>query len=170
MSEKRHFSYYTGARWGSLVLSLVLIAVISLWLARGLRETEERTEKLLLEMTIRRMHMGMQIAIGEAMMRGRDKEIVSWAGSNPVRWLDGDLRAYAGNCAWDKELAPGGWCFDSLRGELQYRPRNIGHLRLKNGQPVSLLRWKVVALNATAEGGLVGLRVENVTPYEWFAE
>jgi len=169
-SEQRHFSYYTGSRWINVSIAILLIAVISLWLADSLRETEERTEKLLVELAVRRMNMGMQLAMGEAMMDGREREIPSWVDSNPARWLDGDLKGYVGECPRASDLEKGAWCFDALRGELHYRPRLDRNLRLKNGGEVSLLKWRVVAKNTTAQGGLVGLRVENITLYEWFAE
>lgn len=169
-ADKPHLAYYTGSRWANFAVAVLAIAVLSLWLAAGLRETEERTEKLLVELAERRMRMGLQLAIGNAMIHGRTHELRGWPGSNPARWLDGELRGYAGNCTAERGLAEGGWCFDELRGELHYRPRLNQHLRLKNGDAVSLLRWKVVAENATANDGMLGLRVENLTPYEWFAE
>jgi len=169
-SEPQHFSYYTGSRWLNFAIAMLLIAVVSLWLAASLRETEERTEKMLVELAVRRMNMGLQLAMGEAMMHERGREIPGWAGSNPTRWLDGKLQGYVGDCPRTGDLAEGGWCFDSLRGELHYRPRHDRHLRLKNSSDEPLLRWHVVAKNPTAPGGLVGLRVENITLYEWFAE
>jgi len=167
---EEHLGYYTGSRWISFAVAVLLIAIVSLWLAASLRDTEERTEKLVVEQAVRRMHMGMQLAMGEAMMQGREREIVTWVGSNPVRWLDGDLRGYIGTCARRETLAPGHWCFDELRSELHYHPRLNHHLRFKNSADEPLLRWRVVAKNPTAAGGLVGLHVENVTLYEWFAE
>ena len=151
-------------------MALLVIVVLSLWLLASLQETEERTEKLLVELAVRRMRTGLQLAQGEAMMRGREREIANWVGLNPTRWLDGALQGYAGYCGRRSELAAGAWCYDAVFGELLYRPRLHQHLRLKNGGDVPLLSWKVVAENPTAQDGMVGLQVKNVTPYEWFAE
>lgn len=169
-TEKPHLAYFTGSRWASFAVAALAIAILSLWLAASLDETGERTEKLLVELAERRMRMGLQLAVGNAMIHGRTHELGSWVGSNPARWLEGDLRGYIGNCPAGQELAGGQWCFDTLRGELHYRPHLNQHLRLKKGGEVSLLRWKVVAENATTTDGMLGLRVENLTPYEWFAE
>lgn len=159
-----------GSHWLVSVSSLVVILLLGLWLAQALLNAEEQAEKLEVELTVRNMRTGLQWAKGEAMMQGRLSEIRRWEGSDPMRWLATAPANYLGSCPLHEFISPGVWCFDELQRELRYRPRHTQHLDVKIRSEIPLLRWKVVADASQAADGLVGLRVQNVTPYEWFAE
>ncbi len=160
-----------GSRWLPVTLTAVMILSLVVWLLRALHEAQEMAEKTVIEVTVRNMRIGMQLAMGEAMMHGREAEIRNWAGSNPLQWLGVVPEGYRGECtaAESDALPAGGWCFDRQRRELAYAPRNATHLKLRSGSDLPHLRWRVVAV-APQENGQTGLRVENVTPYEWFLE
>lgn len=170
----RTLGYYARSHWFQGSVYLLLVAFLAAWLLAALDEAEERAERLAVELTIRNIRTGMQLAMGEAMMHQRESEIASWVGSNPVRWLGAPPDGYRGECtaAEADALPAGGWCFEREHRELVYRPRNVGHLRIleaADGRVERLLRWRVGrAVESLAAGGFVGLRVEIVTPYEWF--
>lgn len=172
MSEENPhlLGYNAGSHWLVGVSSLIVIAILALWLASALLDAEEQAEKLEVEMTVRNLRTGLQWAKGDAIIHGRLNEMPAWVGSNPVRWLATTPRGYIGDCPVNGEIDDGIWCFDALRGELLYRPRHVKHLRLKKPAERPLIGWKVVAENTKNSDGLIGLRVQNVTPYEWFAE
>lgn len=168
--------YYAGSRWLSSAVALVVIGGAALALLAALEEVEERSEKLLVELTVRNMRTGMQIAMGDAITHGRDGEIATWRGANPIRWLGATPDGYIGDCSGREAegLADGRWCFDRDHRELVYQPRRHAHLRLEgragDGERKQL-RWRVAApAEGSIHGGLVGLRMENVTPYGWFLD
>jgi hypothetical protein len=170
----RAYDHYAGSRWLVHAVTIVAILLLMGWLLAALQEAEERAEKLMVELTWRNMRTGLQIAVGEALMSGRDGEIAGWEGSNPVRWLGAEPGGYRGECTarFARELPKGAWCFDRERRELVYRPRNDRHLRMEGaGGHEKLLRWRVAAAAQEPERqGLAGLRVESVTAYFWLEQ
>ena len=174
-SVPRNLGYYARSHWLQGSICLLLVVFVGAWLLAALGEAQERAEKLAVELTVRNFRTGMQLAMGEALMQHRESEIAGWVGSNPVRWLGAPPDGYRGECsAQEARALPGGaWCFELQGHELLYRPRNAGHLRILAGaegrDDSRLLRWRVGrASEGVAAGGFVGLRVEIVTPYEWF--
>ncbi len=153
---------WAGSRWAPLAVSCTVIAIVSLYLADALRDAEEASERFVVDVTIRNMRTGMKLAVGEAQIEGRDGEVRTWAGSNPVRWLGTPPTGYLGDCPMDGGLPAGGWCFDSARGELRYRPRHVRWLEVPSAPASKELRWRVVAVSPGT-----GLRVELITPYTW---
>jgi hypothetical protein len=169
-APEREISHWTARRWLPFAVALSSILLLAAFLLDALAEAEERSEKLMVELTFRNMRTGLQLAKGEAMLRGRRQDIQSWAGANPVRWLDGPPPGYRGDCGSPAhELAEGEWCFDDTLRELAYRPRHAPHLRLtqSEGEPKQL-RWRVIATPAAGETRDV--YVEYVTAFTWFLE
>ncbi len=170
----RTLGHYARSRWLQGSVYLLLVFLLALWSLGALDETQERAEKLMVELTIRNARTGMQLAMGEALMQRREREIAAWVGSNPVRWVGNPPEGYRGECSAQeaRDLPAGAWCFERERRELAYRPRKAAHLRIVSavgGRDEGLLRWRVGrAAEGVAAGGFVGLRVEIVTPYEWF--
>ena len=105
----------------------VVVGLIAVGLISALGDATEQAERQIVELTIRNMRTGMQRAMGEALMHQREGEMASWAGSNPVRWLDSPPAGYRGECstAESRALSGGEWCFERGRRELVYRPRNL---------------------------------------------
>jgi hypothetical protein len=163
-------NYWTASRWLSFVVAILIIAALIATLLMALAEAQERSEKLIVEVTYRNMRTGLQLAMGQAMMRGNDHEIAEWVGSNPLRWLGREPEGYLGECdsRGTQALAEGAWCFDRERRELVYRPRHTRHLRLPGeSEGKKILRWRVMAAQPQSAGVSAGLRVEYVTAVEW---
>lgn len=165
----RQVNHWTASRWLSLSMSAVAISLLAAGLLRALEETDERAEKLMVELTYRHMRTGLAVAKAEALLRGREAEIADWAGANPVRWLAAPPPGYRGECSRPAvELGAGEWCFDQERRELAYRPRRAAHLRIvapPADGAAKILRWRT-----TDAGGQGSLHVEYVTAFEWVLE
>ena len=176
MKTPGFLGYYAGSHWFMSAVAIGLIGLFSLWLVMALLEAEEAAEKLVVEMTVRNMRFGLKMAMGEALIAGREKDVAGWAGSNPVRWLDGSPDGYLGDCpsAGGAALPKAGWCFDVLRRQLLYRPRHDRHLQLlgeKMGNDGKVLRWQVaLPAGAATNGGFAGVSVQLLTPYIWLME
>jgi len=167
--ELRRPGYYATSHWLVGSVSLVLIFLLSLWLLSALQRTQAIVERMIVEQTVQNIRTGLKVAMAEAVIAQRNKEIAGWAGENPVRWLAAPPNAYAGDCVQGVEAKEGAWCFERVSGDLLYRPRYAKGLRSSvDGKELSSLRWRV----AVAERGRVAesvawLSVVNVTPYIW---
>jgi hypothetical protein len=167
--------YYTAAHWLQGGVILLVIAALALGVLSALDDMKERAEKLGLELTLRNMRTGMQLAMVDAMMRQRAPEIATWVGGNPIAWLGSDPDGYLGACAraGRQFLPAGAWCFDEERRELAYRPRRVEHLRLRpggGGGKCTELSWRVAPVLEAGSSGVAGLRLEAASPCEWVLE
>lgn len=173
--EPRTLGYYAGSRWFQWSVVCLVTGMLVLGLLSALKEVEARAERQMVDLTIRNMRTGMQLAMGEALMHQREGEIAGWARSNPVRWLESTPVGYRGVCSKAvKGLAGGEWCFDDDRRVLIYKPRRIEYLRTVNGGAVGQcerLMWRVVrGAGKVVQSGFVGLRVEQCSPCRWVLE
>ena len=145
----------------------LFFCTLALVFADRILDAKEAGERAVVELTVRNMRVGLQLAVAEAVMEGRERETRGWAGTNPVRWLATPPVGYVGECGQPgpQGLGDGEWCFDVPRRELIYRPRNTRHLAVAGAAEANgLLRWRV---------GLTppdGLRVMLVSPYTWAQE
>ena len=173
--ELRRPDYYAASHWFQWAVLFGVLAVLSIGLLWALGEVKERAEKQVVDLTVRNMRTGMQLAMGEALMHQREAEIALWVGSNPVRWLSSEPKGYRGACpqAESGELKGGEWCFDSEQKKLMYRPLRIDHLRESaGGRECDRLAWRVTRSpdRGADSGGFVGLRVEADSPCRWVLE
>lgn len=174
--EPRTLGYYANAHWLQAATLFVVIGSMAMGLLWALSDAKERAEKLLVELTVRNMRTGMQLAMGEALMQQRAGEVASWVGSNPVLWLGSSPEGYRGECsaAESQGLSGGEWCFERERRELVYRPYRTDRLRAQpedSGRQCEQLRWRVVrSPEGVAGGGFVGLRMEVASPCQWVLE
>jgi len=174
-SEPRRLGYYAASQWFQWAVLFCVLAALSIGLLWALSDVKERAEKLAVDLTVRNMRTGMQLAMGEALMHQHEAEIALWVGSNPVRWLSSEPKGYRGACsqAEGSELKGGEWCFDSEQKKLMYRPLRIDHLRESvGGHGCDLLTWRVTRPpdRGVDSGGFVGLRVEADSPCQWVLE
>lgn len=173
MEKPGFLGYYAGAHWFHGTVALVLICLFSLWLVFALLDAEEAAEKMVVEGTVRNMRVGLNLAMREAIIAGRDSEISGWAGSNPLRWLGTSPGGDLGDCpaVGHQALPEAAWCFDRAAGQLLYRPRHGRYLQMAAGADAEkVLRWRVVRQNRATDGRFVGVSVELVTPYRWVVE
>ena len=174
--EPRRLGYYASSNWVQWAVLLVVLGLLATGLLWSLDDASERAERQSVELTIRNMRTGMQLAMGEALMRQREREIASWVGGNPVDWLNTSLARYRGECTEEerRSLSGGEWCFERSRRELVYHPRHIDHLREQSegrSLPCSQLSWRVNrAPESAASGGFVGLRIEAASDCRWVLE
>ena len=112
--EPRSLGYYGASRWFQGAVLFVMLGALALGLLWALADAKERAEKLVVELTVRNMRSGMQLAMGEALMQQRANEIATWVGNNPVLWLGSPPDGYRGECsaAESRDLDGGAWCFE----------------------------------------------------------
>lgn len=159
--------YYGGSRW-----FLALLGFGTIWLLLVLFNAQERSEKLAVELTIRSVRTGLKVAVAEAMLKGKEADIAHWAGTNPFDYLGGAPERFRGNCSQQplESMPRGTWCFNAAAGELAYRPRHTGHLRLLDEAGESeVLRWRIAGVTYQQQHPpYFGLNLQLLTPYRWF--
>ncbi len=169
--EPRTFGYYSNAHWLQGAVVLVVLGVVALWLLNSLEDAKEVVEKQNVELSIRQMRTGLQLAKGLELIRQRKIDVSTWVGMNPIDWMAAPPRGYRGECPAQgvRELLIDEWCFDSKSRELFYRPRHIEHLSgsdagVMRGSPCEYLRWSVVRVN---EGGFSDVRLAAANNCRW---
>ena len=172
----RRPDFYAGSNWLRWAIFVAAVAVFSLWLLAVLRQMQALGEKTMMEQTVLNIRTGLKVAMSEAVISQRGREIAGWAGRDPVRWLAAPPAGYAGECKRSEGVAAGAWCFESSSGDLVYRPRNPQGLKRldENGvvvvaEPI-VLRWRVVMAGQDERDAVAWLRVQNITPYVWSIE
>lgn len=174
--EPRRLGYYAGKNWFQSAVLLLILGLVLLALLSTLNEAKEQAERQIVDLTIRNMRTGMQLAMGEALMRQREREMASWVGSNPVQWLATSPAGYRGDCSAEEsgDLSGGEWCFERDRRELVYRPRQVEYLQGAEGksqQQCSQLSWRVARTPGNeVSDGFVGLRIEAASSCHWLVE
>ena len=174
--EPRSLGYYAASHWMQGAVVLVVLGSLAMGLLWALGDMKERAEKQVVDLTIRNMRTGMQLAMGEAMMQQREREIATWVGGNPVSWLGAPPSGYRGECSAEesKGLSSGEWCFERASRELVYRPSRADHLRTlldAGGGQCEQLRWHVArVLEKVSSGGFVGLRIEPASACQWIVD
>ena len=125
---------------------LVIFGTLATLLLDRLVALERETERLEVDLTIRHIHVGLKLAIGERMMRNEEARIPELLQRNPLEFLD-QQKVGAGGTA-------GGWHYDATRRILDYRPRQpeafAGRTRLE---------WRFTG-HIDEFGRNVGLRLE----------
>lgn len=169
--EPRSLGYYASKNWFQRAVLLVVLGALAIGLIAALNDAKEQAERQLVDLTVRNMRTGMQLAMGEALMHQREREIATWAGTNPLRWLGTSPTGYRGECSAleSQDMSGGEWCFVGERHELVYQPRRVERLQL-DGQQAQCrdLRWRVVnAPGAVDASGFSGLRIEAASNCRW---
>lgn len=125
---------------------LVILGILAAALFNRLLVIEHDTERLAVDLTIRHIHVGLKLAIGERIMRGRESEIAGLLTQSPLDFLGESEKVDIGETAR--------WHYHTAQRELSYRPR----------QPAAFddhteLRW-VFTGHRDEIGRMVGLRLE----------
>ena len=174
--EPRSLGYFAASHWMQGAVVLVVLGSLAMGLLWALNDVKERAERQTVDLTLRNMRTGMQLAMGEALMQQREREIDTWVGGNPVNWLGAPPGGYRGECSAEESsgLSGGEWCFERVSRELVYRPNSVDHLRDSRGEKSSQcdqLRWRVARVSESASSaGFVGLRIEPASTCQWILE
>jgi len=172
----RTLGYYASSQWFQWAVLFVMLGSLAMGLLWALDDVKERAERQTVDLTLRNMRTGMQLAMGEALIRQREREIATWVGGNPINWLGAPPGGYRGECSAEegRGLSGGEWCFERASGELVYRPNSVDHLRDSRGEkdsPCGQLRWRVARVSESASSaGFVGLRIESASTCQWVLE
>lgn len=116
----------------------------------GIEQAAERTE---VDLTLRNMRVGLQLAVGERLMRGQEHRLAELVDTNPVGLLGRLPAGYRGETAIS--AGPGTWNFDPASHTLAYRPRQP---EVFGGR--AELRWRIVA-QAARDGRIQGIALES---------
>jgi len=126
-----------GASKFEFAVTVAIFGMLATLLLARLNVIQQDAERTEVELTIRNIRVGVQLAIGERIMRGEEERILEVAQASPVDLLGHRPRGFS-----DDPLArdPGQWTYDPVRRELSYLPR----------QPAAFadareLRWRYVA-------------------------
>ncbi len=141
-------SRQAGATKFEFALTVAIFGVLAALLLQRLALIEEEAERTEVDLTIRNMRVGIQLAIGERIMRGEEERLAEVAAASPVDMLGKRPRGFVAEPA---ATAAGEWAYDPRRRELRYLPR----LPQAFGGAEEL-RWRYVA-RTDAAGKVVGV-------------
>jgi type II secretory pathway pseudopilin PulG len=115
----------------------------------AIQEDVERTE---VDLALRNIRVGIQLAIGERIMRGEEGRIAEVAAGSPIDFATDQAGARPPSFAAGRVPEhPGQWAYDPYRRELAYQPRMPGAFA-----DARELRWRYVA-RVDAAGRTVGV-------------
>jgi type II secretory pathway pseudopilin PulG len=118
-------------------LTVAIFAVLATALLVRLNAIQEEAERTEVNLTLRNIRVGIQLAIGERIMRGEEDRIREVAQASPVDFLGHRPRDFNDGRA---PQAPGQWAYDPDRRELGYWPRLPEAFA-----DATELRWRYVA-------------------------
>lgn len=133
-----------------LIVVIIFGVLAATFLAR-MDQLQGEAERTQVDMTIRNIRVGMQLAVGELVMLGKDDQIRLLLRSNPFRFLEKLPEGYEGEAAVPSR--PGGWVYDSNRSELAYQPKLKSAFDGRDS-----LRWRFQSVAASTDK-LAGLRL-----------
>ena len=171
LQETRRPGYYAASHWFPGAVVLIVVGAVAFTLLSALDEARARSERLIVDLTVRNMRTGMQLALGEVMMQQRAPGREFRTGQNPLIWLGSEPAGFVGVCplAGRQDLPPASWCFDERQEVLIYRPRAAKYLRAAAStlpQECTELAWRVVRTGDPARG-TVGWRIEEASDCRW---
>lgn len=137
-------------------VSVAIVGVLAFLLQGRLLNLEAETERLEVDLTLRNARVGLQLAIGERLMRGEEHRLGELLETNPIKFLGREPQGYIGETT--KRGGPGSWRYDERTRTLSYRPRQPAAF----GGTVEL-HWQM--RSSGVRGGRVsGIRIEAVPP------
>lgn len=142
-----------GASKFEFAVTVMIFGVLAAALMARLSAIQEEAERMEVNLTVRNIRVGIQLAIGERIMRGEEFRIGEVAAASPVDFLGHRPRGFTERGA---PSAPGQWSYDAARRELVYLPRLP-----RAFADATELRWRYVARNdssgRTVGASLVGI-------------
>ncbi|NHZ38028.1 type II secretion system protein [Massilia rubra] len=118
-------STLSGARGFSLLelaVCAVVVAILTGVLLQRLLDYRERAELAAVEQLAGVLRTALVLKVGQLQVRGKEAEIASLAGKNPIDLLAEKPRNYAGEyfTPTPEQVAPGNWYFDRKTKTLVY--------------------------------------------------
>jgi hypothetical protein len=139
--------YQIGSTKFEFAITVAIFGVLGALLLVRLNAIQAEAERTEVDLTVRNMRVGIQLAIGERIMRGEEWRLGEVAQASPIDFLGHRPRGFSeGRVA----VAEGQWAWDPVRRELSYLPR----LPAAFGDAREL-RWRYVA-RVDASGKTVG--------------
>lgn len=136
------------------LVAVTVFGVLATALLARLEYVQGEAERTEVELTLRNMRVGIQLAVGDLIMAGKDDEIRALARRNPFRFLEKMPKGYEGEAAFPAHA--GGWSYDTNRNELLYQPKSVNAF---DGR--EMLRWRFESVTAGADR-MAGLRITAV--------
>lgn len=142
-----------GASKFEFAVTVAIFGVLAAALLVRLNAIQAEAERTEVNLTVRNIRVGIQLAIGERIMRGEEDRIIEVAQASPVDFLGHKPRGFS-----DRRVAAvsGQWAYDPVRRELSYLPRMPEAFA-----DTAELRWRYVARvdpsGRTVGASLVGL-------------
>ena len=113
--------------------------------------TEAQSERLAMTLAVRHMRSGLQWAVAEHLLRGKDNRLGELVGANPIDFL---------GLGGENARLSSRWSFDGEHREVVYRPR----ITLAFGGS-SELRWRIMG-TTEADGRVMDVRLVEAPPRE----
>ncbi|MDP2823615.1 MAG: hypothetical protein Q8O52_13180 [Sulfuritalea sp.] len=126
-----------GASKFEFAIAVAVFGILATALLLRLNVIQEEAERTEVDLTIRNIRVGIQLAIGERIMRGEEARIAEVAEASPVDLLGHRPRGFVDAPA---AQISGQWAYDPMRRELSYLPR-LPAAFADAGE----LRWRYVA-------------------------
>ena len=104
-----------GSNKFEFAITVMIFGVLATALLARLNAIQEEVERTEVELTVRNIRVGIQLAIGERIMRGEEERIVEVAQASPVDFLGHKPRGFTEAMMPE---APGQWTYDPVRSAL----------------------------------------------------
>ncbi|MDP2809819.1 MAG: hypothetical protein Q8O34_06680 [Rhodocyclaceae bacterium] len=138
-----------GANKFEFAIIVAIFGVLATALLVRLNVIQAEVERTEVDLTVRNIRTGIQLAMGEHIMRGEEERISEVAQASPIDFLGHRPRGF--NETANAPEASGQWAYDARRRELAYQPRLPGAF-----DGAAELRWRYVA-RIDASGRTVGV-------------
>lgn len=127
-----------GASKFEFAVTVAILGFLAAVLLVRLTAIEAEAERTEVDLTVRNIRVGIQLAIGERIMRGQEERINEVAQASPLDFLGNRPRGFNEGARMPE--GPGQWTYDPLRRELAYQPRLPQAF-----DGIEELRWRYVA-------------------------
>ena len=109
-----------GASKFEFAVTVAILGVLAAALLVRLNAIQAEAERTEVSLTVRNIRVGIQLAIGERIMRGEEERIIEVAQASPIDFLGHRPRGFTNGPFAE---ASGQWAYDPVRRELSYMPR-----------------------------------------------
>ena len=137
-----------GANRFEFAITVAIFGVLATALLTRLDTIQAEAERTEVDLTVRNIRVGIQLAIGERIMRGEENRISEVAEASPIDFLGRRPRGFTEGRVAETS---GQWAYDPVRRELSYLPRLPQAFA-----DARELRWRYLA-RADASGKVIGV-------------